>query len=105
MALYLGPRPPGDAAAMRALARVLFHAADNMQSHASGARHPDLGFSAPAAGRIEARVRDWLVQVDRDAECLRGIGRRLDHEAGGVELAQRRHDIAVARERLAQKPR
>ncbi|MDX6689208.1 MAG: hypothetical protein QOG15_665 [Solirubrobacteraceae bacterium] len=105
MTLNLGPRPPGDPDGMRALARVYFQAADDMQTHAAGARRQDLGFTGPAAKRIAARVTHWLADVDRDAEGLRGVARRLVQEAGGVEQSQHRYDKAVARELLADKPR
>lgn len=90
---------------MRAFAHVLADAAESMQSHAAGARHTKLGFTAPAAKPMAARVNAWLAHVDRDAEGLRSVAQRLLLEAGGVEQAQQHYDKAAAQQRQAGGPR
>jgi hypothetical protein len=105
MAFDHGPRPPGDAGAMRTFARGLLHAADVMQADAQRARHTELGFDGPAARRVAARVSAWLAHVDRDAEGLRDVARRVMHEAGGVESAQRRWETQARAAREAEASR
>jgi hypothetical protein len=87
---------------MRAFARVLTQAADDMQSHLAGARRAELGFKGPAATHIATQVTHWLERVDHEAEDLRVIAQQVAFEASGVERSQNGYDKAVARARLAE---